>query len=201
MLSKERHQNATGPDREQHDIAFIPLDVFQVFNDDGFFAIIFKEPFQIGVLAAFFVQQVEDQPLLLSVKSDNAERKALFFGQGEPFRQATHYHAGDRAGFVLVSAPHTTGIGAIDLVQLHRLRLCGWRREGHQSSAIVTPVGECDKGFIPAAGVPVELLGRDASGGHLVKDRGEVFFAFRQVFFCVLGAAKFVLQTIFWLRE
>ena len=93
------------------------MDVFQIFDDDGFFAIIFKEPFQIGVLAAFLIQQVEDQSLLLTVKGDDAKREALVLGQLEPPGQTPHDHTSDGAGLVLVSTPHATGMSAIYLVQ------------------------------------------------------------------------------------
>ena len=116
----------TEGDREQHDVAFVPLDVFQVFNDDGFFAFVFKEPFQFGVFAALLIQQVEDQPLLFTVESDDTEREALFFRQYEPFCQPSHNHTCYGSGLVLVSASHAAGISAIYLVQLYRLGFRGW---------------------------------------------------------------------------
>ena len=163
-------------DGKQHHVAFVALDVFQVLDDHGLLALVGEEPFQGRVGLALGVQQVKDQPLLLGVEGDDAQRRARRFGQGQPARQAVADEGRDGAGLVGVGRTLAALIGAGDPVQPHRVARAAGRGEGDKPPIIVEVVGKGDQRFVPAAIVPVQAVGRDARRRRLVQDRGHVPF-------------------------
>jgi len=62
-------------DGEEDDVAFVALDVFEVFDEEGFAFdgwVVAKVGFDFGVFAAFFVEEVLDELLLGEAEGDDA---------------------------------------------------------------------------------------------------------------------------------
>ncbi len=75
-----RHIRTEG-DRKQHDVAFVTLDILQVFDDYGFFTRILKKPFKSRIAASYLIKQVKDQRLLFAIERDYDKRQALVLWQ------------------------------------------------------------------------------------------------------------------------
>ncbi len=77
-------------DGEEDHIAFVSLNIFQIFDDGGSGAGIVEEPFQFGLETAGAIEEVFDQFLLRLIKGDDSQRRPLCFRQAEPCLHFLH---------------------------------------------------------------------------------------------------------------
>ena len=77
-----------GPERhrEEHDVAFVALDVLEILDDDRLLALVREEPLEAGVGPADLVEPVEDAGLLLGIERDYAEGVAFSLRDRKPGR-------------------------------------------------------------------------------------------------------------------
>ena len=80
-------------DREHDHVAFVALDVLQVLHDRRFDPVVGEKPFELRLVVAGEVEQIEDQRLLLRVEGDDAEGRAIVLRQVKPASHARHRFA------------------------------------------------------------------------------------------------------------
>ena len=182
-------------DGEQHHIAFVALDIFEVLDDCWFNALFAEIPFDCRLFPACLIQQVFDQGLLGEIEGDDAQCGALIFGEQESGQHALGDIGHNCVGFFPVGTTFAAIEEAIrEILQGDSAVLSDGGGKGDQLVVVVVPVGEGDEGFVAAAVVPVQLQCGQARCASFVEDTFEILFVILKLF--VLGVGIVATEEI-----
>lgn len=161
-------------DGDEDGVAFVALDVFEVFDEERFVGVGVEERFGVGVFAAEQFEFVEDGLLLADGEGGDAE------GLVGVSAGVVHDGAADGLGFDAVGAGAAAVEDAVaDDPELEAEGVVGGEGAWGDEEAVVVEfaVGDGDEGVVAGAVVPAEHGGGEAAGGAEAEDAFDVLDA------------------------